>query len=128
MTLGLEEMLRQVPVLRDSAFVLLAFDDVHFRVEAEAVLVEDGEELAGHQVGRGHRLEDRGVQGDLQFLALVGRGVPYNHEGVVSDQRRLGVRRYDGGGVRRDHTEGDGGQEGRWSHVGCGETTIKVKS
>ena len=38
-------MLSQVPFLGESAIVELVLDGVDFRVAAEAVLVEDGEEL-----------------------------------------------------------------------------------
>ncbi|KAG7219652.1 hypothetical protein INR49_018928 [Caranx melampygus] len=47
LTLGLGQMLRQVAILRDPALVELTPDGVNHGIEAEAVLVEDGEELTG---------------------------------------------------------------------------------
>lgn len=115
------QMLRQVPVLGDSASVALALHDVDFRVEAEAVLVEDGEELTRRRRGCGHRLEGRGVQRDVEFSTLVGGSVPYGHKGVVVDQWRLSRRKCEDGGDGADDAEGDAGQEGWGHHNGSGQ-------
>lgn len=81
--IGFGQMCLQVSLLGDSAFVVLLCVYVDFRIEAQAVLVEDGEELTRHCSGCGYRLEDCGVQWDMVFLTLVSRGIPYGYKGVV---------------------------------------------
>lgn len=109
---GLGQVLRQVAVLGDSTSVLLAFVDINFRVQTEAVLVEDGEELTGHWGGCGHCLEGASVQWDLESSTLLGGGVPYGYKGVVMDQWRLSRWQCEDGGDRSDETEDNAGPEG----------------
>lgn len=73
----------------DSAFVTLSVYCIGLRVEAEAVLVKDGEKLARRGIRCGKSLEGSSIQWDAELSTALCRSVPYGHEWVVVDQWRL---------------------------------------